>query len=137
MANNTMQMADSAKILIVDEDILNIANISQTLVRGGFVISHATSHERALKAVTHERPDLIICNLDAPAIDADEFVRTVKQKAALKGIPFLFIVGAHNASTLAPEILGPRQYLSIPFTREQVFAAVLEHLKHRRPHHSS
>jgi PleD family two-component response regulator len=127
-----IHMAESARILIVDEDILSIVSLSQTLVRGGFTISHATDHERAIKAVKDEKPDLIICNLGGQRLNAKELVRVVGQKAAHKSIPFLFIVESHPETVSAPEILGPRQYLTKPFTREQVLTAVQQHLKRRK-----
>ena len=128
-----MHMVESAKILIVDEDILSIVNISQTLVRGGYIISHATDHAGAIKAVREEKPDLIICNLGAQRLDTTEFIREVKQKAAHQNIPFLFIVDSLTENASAPDILGPRQYLTKPFTREQVVTAVQQNLKRRKP----
>lgn len=119
-------------ILVVDEDLLSIANIYQTLLRGGYVITHATDHDAALKAIKLEKPDLIICNLHGRNLDAHQLVNTVQQMRPLRTIPFLFVVESHRNSAQAPEILGPKQYLKKPFTREQLASAVQENLNRKR-----
>jgi CheY-like chemotaxis protein len=116
------------RILVVDEDLLNIAHISQTLLRGGYEISHATDHETALTAIKDERPDLIICNLDGQHLDSHQLVNRVHQAKAFRTIPFLFVVDSQRNPDQAPDILGPKQYLKRPFTREQLASAVQEHL---------
>jgi len=129
-----MESKPQKKILVVDEDLSTIANISQTLLRGGYVISHATDQQTALKVIKDERPDLIICNLDGQKFNARQLVSIVRQARALRSIPFLFVIESEQTPGQAPEILGPRQYLKRPFTREQLASAVQEHLglkKHR------
>jgi len=129
-----MEAKKQKKILVVDEDVLSIADISQTLLRGDYVISHATDHQTALKVVRDEKPDLIICSLYGRSLDSHRLVSSLQKTDALRTIPFLFIIESHQDPAQAPEILGPRQYLKKPFTREQLASAVQEHLdrkKHR------
>lgn len=127
-----MESRTQKKILVVDEDLLSIASISLTLLRGGYVISHATDHQTALKAIKDERPDLIICNLDGRKFDAHQLVNTVHQARAYRTIPFLFVVESQRDPAQAPEILGPKQHLTKPFTREQLASAVQERLDRKR-----
>jgi twitching motility two-component system response regulator PilG len=126
-----MEMKTQKRILVVDEDLLTIANISQTLLRGGYVISHATDHQTALKVIQDEKPDLIICNLEGRSLDSHQLVSRVQQARAFRTIPFLFVVESHRDPARAPEILGPKQYLKKPFTREELASAVQEHLNRR------
>jgi CheY-like chemotaxis protein len=127
-----METNNPKRILVVDEDLLSIANVSQTLLRGGYVISHATDHQTALKAIRDERPDLIICNLDGRNLNPHQLVSTVQQTSAFRTIPFLFVVESQRDPERAPEILGPKLYLTKPFTREQLTSAVGEHLGQKR-----
>lgn len=116
----------------MDEDLLSIANIFLTLLRGGHVLSHATNHQTALKALRDEKPDLIICNLDGRNLEAHRLVSTVQQTKAFRTIPFLLIVESKRDPAQAPEILGPKQYLIKPFTQEQLASAVQERLGRKR-----
>ena len=120
------------KILVVDGDLLSIAHISQALLGDGYVLSHSTDLKTALQAVRNERPDLIICNLDGQHPDSCELASEVQQSEGFRAIPFLFLVGSPRDPAPAPEILGPKQYLSKPFTREQLTSAVQAHLDWKR-----
>jgi PleD family two-component response regulator len=52
----------SKKILVVDDDLLTIATMAQTLPRNGYQVVHTTDQDRAFKSAKKDRPDLIICN---------------------------------------------------------------------------
>jgi CheY-like chemotaxis protein len=125
-------MNDPKRILIVDDDLLSIASISQTLLRGGYQTIHATNRRGALRAILHDRPDLVICNLDGRKFNARQLLQSVKQDRESRGIPFLFLVESHLHPNPAPEILGPKQYLKKPFTREQLTSAIRDHLGDRK-----
>jgi CheY-like chemotaxis protein len=125
-------MTKSKRILIVDDDLLSIANVSQTLLLGGYETIHATSRRGAIKAIRRDQPDLVICNLDGRKIDAHQLIQFVKEEREARGIPFLFLVGSHRMPDPAPEILGPKQYLKKPFTHEELASAVHDHLDRRR-----
>ena len=125
-------MTESEKILIVDDDPLSIASISQTLLRGGYQSIYATNRKGAVKAIRRDRPDLVICTLDAGNFDARKLIHSVKQGRETRGIPCLFLVESRQLPVPAPEILGPKQYLKKPFTHEQLTSAVRDHLVHRR-----
>jgi CheY-like chemotaxis protein len=130
-----METRTQKKILVVDEDLLSIVNIAQTLLRCGYAISHATDHQTALKALKDEKPDLIICRFDGRNLDAHRLVNAIQNVSAYRTIPFLFIVESQRDPDRAPEILGPKQYLKRPFTGEQLASAVQERLdrKKQRP----
>lgn len=127
-----MERRNQKKILVVDSDLLSIVHISLTLLTGGYVISHATDYQTALKAVKKEKPDLIICTIGGSDLDSHRLVNTVHGERAFRTIPFLFVVESGQESDQAPEILGPKQYLTKPFTREQLAAAVQQHLGEKR-----
>ena len=125
-------MTKPKRILIVDDDLLSIANISQTLLRGGFQTIHATNRRGAIKSIRLDQPDLVIFNLDGRKFDAHQLLQSVKQEREVRGLPFLFLVESHRLPDPAPEILGPKQYLKKPFTREELTSAVHDHLTRRR-----
>jgi len=127
-----METRTQKRILVMDEDMLSSANIFLTLLRGGYVLSHAANHKTALKAIKDERPDLIICNLDRRNLEAHRLVSTVQQTRAFRTIPFLLVVESKRDPAQAPEILGPKRFLVKPFTREQLASAVQEHLDRKR-----
>ncbi|MCX6134626.1 MAG: hypothetical protein NTU47_12500 [Ignavibacteriales bacterium] len=130
--DGSVQLPCPKRILIVDEDILSIVDLSRALLRFGYVLSHATDQVRAVEAVKNEKPDLIICTPDGRKLDTPQFVKTVQRLPWSRSIPFLFLIESGDGSDQAPQILGPIQYLARPFTSEQLSSAVQEQLARRR-----
>jgi len=122
---------DSKKIVIIDDDLVDIASISQSLGSGGYRTRQAADQRQAIKTIREEQPDLIICSLDVKKLNARRLVQIVRQSPRLRSTPFLFIGGPQSSAEPAPEILGPKQLLIKPFTREQLTTAVQDHLRLR------
>ena len=94
---------------------------------------HATDEERAFKTTKKDKPDLIICNYESTKLDAVQLLKTVRQAPQTRGVPFLFITKTQQLPNEEPGILGPKNNLSSPFTREQLTIAVQENLKRLQP----
>ncbi len=129
----SMPKFDPKKILIVDDDVLSIATMAQTLVRNGYQVVHTTDEERAFKATKRDRPDLIICNYESKKLDVRQLLRSIRSVRPSQGIPLLLITESQESLIEDPVIPGPRQHLSKPFTREQLTIAVQENLKRLSP----
>ena len=121
------------KILIVDDDVLSIATMAQTLLRNGYQIVHATDEAKAFKMTKKDKPDLIICNYESKKLDVRQLLKSIQNVRPSRGIPLLLISESGQSPTEEPEILGPKQHLNRPFTREQLTIAVQENLKRLPP----
>ncbi|MCX6143485.1 MAG: response regulator [Ignavibacteriales bacterium] len=117
------------KILIVDDDVLTIATMAQTLLRNGYQVTHATDEDRAFKATKKDKPDLIICNYESKKLDIRQLLKSIQNVRPSRGIPLLLITESGESLSEEPGILGPKQHLNRPFTREQLTIAVQENLK--------
>jgi len=120
----------SKKILIVDDDLRNIATIAQILLANGYQVLHAEDKDRAAKVALHSRPDLIICNAESKTLDALQLLKTVRQAPHMRRISVLFLTDSAELLEAAPGVVGPKQYLKKPYTREQLTIAVQENLKY-------
>lgn len=121
------------KILIVDDDLLSIATMAQTLLRNGYQVVHATDEEKAFKSTKKDKPDLIICNAESKKLDVQQLLKSIQNVRPSRGIPFLMITESADSSSEEPGILGPKKHLNRPFTREQLTIAVQENLKRLPP----
>jgi CheY-like chemotaxis protein len=128
-----MEKFDSKKILIVDDDVLTIATMAQTLLRNGYEVVHATDAAKAFKVTKKDRPDLIICNYECKKLDVKQLLKSIQTARPSQGIPLLLITETPEAPSSEPGILGPKQHLNRPFTREQLTIAVQENLKRLPP----
>ena len=111
------------KILIIDDDLLNIINITQILLRSGYQICHESNHGRALQAVRQTSPDLVIFKLRFGDQAAQTLVQEVRRSTHSRTTLFLFLAERLQYSA-APDILGPKQLLTRPFSEEQLLIAV-------------
>ena len=118
------------KILIVDDDLRNIATISQILLENGYRVLHAEDKDRAAKVARNSRPDLIICNAECRALDSLELLKTMRQAQQMRGTSVLFLTNSEELLEAALGIVGPKQFLRKPDTREQLTIAVQENLKY-------
>ena len=124
-----MRKIESKKILIVDDDLLSIATMSQTLLRNRYQVVHATDEERAFKSTKKEKPDLIICNYESKKLDVKQLLKSIQNVRSSHGIPFIMITESRESLNDEPGILDPKQHLNRPFTREQLTIAVQDTLK--------
>jgi PleD family two-component response regulator len=128
----TIKPVTPKKILIVDDDILNTVTMTQILLQNGYEVSHARDKDHAIKVAQKFRPDMIICDAENKEVDALQFLKLVRQAPQTHRAAVLVLTGRREMFAGEPGLLGPRQFLMKPFTREQLAIAVQENLKHSR-----
>jgi CheY-like chemotaxis protein len=117
------------KILIVDDDLLTAATLTQILLQNGYQVFHAEDEAGASKMAQKSKPDMIICNAESTKVDAPRLVKTIRMVPQTRAAAILLLTGSREKLAGEPGLLGPRQFLMKPFTREQVAIAVQENLK--------
>jgi two-component system, sensor histidine kinase and response regulator len=118
------------KILIVDDDILDTATLTQILLQNGYEVFHAEDKDHAVRLAQKSRPDMIICNVESKKIDALKVMQLLRQMPQTRRAAILVLTEHREMVAGEPGLLGPRQFLMKPFTREQLAIAVQENLKH-------
>lgn len=80
------------KILVVEDNDMNMQLVEFLLEEGGYEIVKATSGEEAL-AITRDRtdgaPDLILMDIHLPGMDGLSVVRAMKADDRTAGVPIL------------------------------------------------
>lgn len=84
-----------SRILIVDDQPINIRMIHQTLIHEHEVFM-ATSGEQALAFCQQSPPDLILLDIVMPGMDGLEICRRLKRNPETKGIPIIFVTGQQD-----------------------------------------
>ena len=77
------------KILVVEDNELNLDMISKRLMRKGFEIVAARNGKEAIDMASGEKPDLILMDLSLPEIDGWEATRRIKAEEATRAIPVI------------------------------------------------
>lgn len=120
------------KILVVDDDRLNIRILSSILKKEGFQVAEANSGEQALAAYAQFLPDLVLLDVVMPGIDGFETCRQLNAIYNERCAPVIFIT-AKNASDDIVEGLeaGCVDYLPKPFKDKEVLARIRSHLQNQ------
>ncbi len=84
-------MSAKHRILVVDDEPLNVKLFGAILSSDNYEIIRAFSGEQALKKVDEESPDLLLLDIMMPGIDGFEVTRRLKNSPKTKDIPIILI----------------------------------------------
>ena len=108
------------KILIVEDNPLNMRLIEMVLKAKSYTLLKATDGEEALDIATRERPDLLLMDIRLPKVSGLEVARRLKENPAFSHIPIIALT-AHAMKGDREKAIeaGCDSYLSKPInTRE-------------------
>lgn len=77
------------KILIVEDNEINLKLIRTVLKAKGFLLAEARDGEEALKSLTSERPDIILMDIQIPKVDGLEATRRIRGMDDFKDRPII------------------------------------------------
>src|SRR5262249_12207885 len=110
---------------IVDDDSDLRLLARRVLTRGGHQVQEAPGGEEALVAIARGKPDLVILDLNMPALDGLEVLRILRSQKETESLPILVLTASSDEeSTHASFRLGATDYLNKPFTPPQLDARV-------------
>lgn len=123
------------RILIVDDEPLNVDYLQQELEGPEFQILTASDGRQALERVASEPPDLILLDIMMPVMDGFEVLRRLKASAETRNIPVIIISAASDVNSVVKGIgLGAEDYLPKPFQPTLLRARISSSLENKRLH---
>ena len=78
------------KILIVDDQPVNVKLLQFALEQNGMLVWPAYSGQQCLDQVNNEMPDLILLDIMMPEMDGFEVCKILKEDEATQAIPIIF-----------------------------------------------
>ena len=117
------------KILIVEDNPLNMRLMEMTLEAKNYTLLKATDGEEALDMATRERPDLIIMDIQLPKLNGLEVTRKLRDTLACSHIPIIAITAYAMKGDEEEAIkAGCDVYLSKPVNTRQLPGMIAEML---------
>jgi signal transduction histidine kinase len=120
------------KVLVVDDDRMNIRILGGILRAEGYVLAEAASGEKALEVYEQFQPDLVLLDVMMPGIDGFETCRQLKKIYGEKSAPVIFITAKNETDDVVQGLAaGGVDYLPKPFNAKEVLARIRSHLQNQ------
>jgi DNA-binding NtrC family response regulator len=115
--------SDKESILVVDDACDTLEVIERNLTSRGCQVYTATNVPEAIKILNSTQIDLVITDLKMPNISGIDLIRHVREN--LKDTEVVMITGYPSVDSAVKAIKnGAEEYITKPFTDEELFSAV-------------
>lgn len=120
------------KILIIEDELDVRENLHDLLEVEGYDVSSAPNGRAGIDQALQRLPDLIICDIQMPEMNGHQVLQNLRQNPATVSTPFIFLTAraSHSDHRLGMS-LGADDYLTKPFTADEVLDAVATRLRKR------
>jgi DNA-binding response OmpR family regulator len=109
-------------ILVVDDEPKIVKLARDYLERGGYQVLAATDGQTALAVASHERPDLVVLDLNLPGMDGLDVIRALRRNTA---VPVIMLTArAEETDRLIGLELGADDYITKPFSPRELVLRV-------------
>jgi DNA-binding response OmpR family regulator len=120
------------KILIVDDEKINLEFFEVMLSKLGFIVEEANDGVEALEKVKRFGPDLLLLDNIMPRMSGWEVTRTLKKDPKFSGIPIIMFSALDDVKDkVAGFELGIDDYITKPFNFSEVLARIRAVLRNR------
>jgi CheY-like chemotaxis protein len=120
------------RILIVDDEPINLKVLAAHLVRWGCTVYAAPGGREAIDAVGAFAPDIILLDIMMPEVSGFDVCKILHGDPATKAIPIIFLTAVAGEQAMVQGLaLGARDYITKPFVSADLAARVGTQLKQR------
>jgi twitching motility two-component system response regulator PilG len=131
-ADDTVSTTGGGKprILVVDDSATIRRSAETMLASEGCEVFTAENGFEALSKITQHKPDLIFVDIMMPRLDGYQTCAIIKNNTEFRNTPVVMLTSKDGLFDKARgRVVGSDQYLTKPFTREELLGAVKEHTK--------
>jgi len=112
----------SQKILVVDDELDIVKVVRAYLEQSGFRVLTASDGTQALAVFRHERPDLVVLDLNLPSLDGLDVCRAIRRES---NTPVIMLTArVEETDRLIGLEIGADDYITKPFSPREVVARV-------------
>lgn len=128
--NNIQEVgeADNLCVLVVDDSATIRRSAETMLANAGYNVVTAENGFEALSKITRHHPDLIFVDIMMPRLDGYQTCAIIKNNNDFRQTPVIMLTSKDGLFDKARgRVVGSDQYLTKPFTREELLGAVKQH----------
>ncbi len=128
MSNEVPADAMGIKVLVIDDSNTIRRSAEIFLKQGGHNVLLAEDGFDALSKVNDHDPDLIFCDILMPRLDGYQTCAIIKRNARFANVPVIMLSSKDGLFDKARgRMVGSEDYLTKPFTKDQLLQAVAQH----------
>ena len=122
---------DAVRILIVDDEPVNIQVLINHLSAANYSIQVATNGEEALELLNRGNAyDLVLLDIMMPKMSGYEVCRRIREKYLPSELPVIMVTAKNQVMDLVEGLsYGANDYLAKPFSKNEFMARVKTHLR--------
>lgn len=123
------------KVMVID-DSKTIRRTAETLLKKvGCQVITATDGFEALSKIADNNPDIIFVDIMMPRLDGYQTTALIKNNKIFQSTPVIMLSSKDGLFDRARgRIVGSEQYLTKPFTKEELLGAIKRHVLDERAH---
>ena len=113
------------RVLVIDDSNTIRRSAEIFLKQGGYTVLLAEDGFDALAKVNDHQPHLIFCDILMPRLDGYQTCAIIKRNPKFAGVPVIMLSSKDGLFDKARgRMVGSEDYLTKPFTKEQLLRAV-------------
>lgn len=120
---------EGLRVMVID-DSKTIRRTAETLLkREGAEVTTAVDGFEALAKIADQRPQIIFVDIMMPRLDGYQTCALIKNNQLFKSTPVIMLSSKDGLFDKARgRIVGSEQYVTKPFTREELLDAIRKHV---------
>jgi two-component system, sensor histidine kinase ChiS len=128
---NERQQNSQVKILIVDDEPVNLQVLVNNLLIENYAIAQASSGIEALAMIdSGYTPDLILLDIMMPRMTGYEVCEKVREKLTAMEVPIVLLTAKNQIADLVKGFsVGANDYLTKPFIKNELLARIKTHIR--------
>lgn len=126
--NEQVSAAAPTRILVIDDSNTIRRSAEIFLKQGGHEVALAEDGFDALAKLGDFHPDLVFCDILMPRLDGYQTCAIIKRNPQFSAVPVIMLSSKDGLFDKARgRMVGSHDYLTKPFTKDQLLQAVLQH----------
>lgn len=128
--DNEMDIS-GVKVMVIDDSKTIRRTAESLLKKAGCEVTTATDGFEALAKIADHHPDVIFVDIMMPRLDGYQTCALIKHNDVFKNIPVIMLSSKDGLFDRARgRIVGSEQYLTKPFTKDELLGAIKRYVKH-------
>lgn len=127
--SETLSEFSGLKVMVIDDSKTIRRSAESLLQKAGCEVLTADNGFEALPIISGQHPDIIFIDIMMPRLDGYQTCALVKNNPKYRDIPIVMLSSKDGLFDRAKgRVVGAEQYLTKPFTRDDLLDAIRTHL---------